>query len=676
MLPVKGTVRFWKHNREGDFNETELLDNSFAKELADRAITLECGIENGRIILPLYVEGGINAVALVEGVDPGLLGKMAPDWLAEFRDSLQVRLEERKKDFVDPVTGLYNARALSLFFDQSAENDNDKVLFLICSKKKSRRVTDQLPQVKNIGGFIDATNPEPLFYLGGNVFGLLLDDVNRQKTLKTAHWLLQRLKKEGVQSAHIGISINDAEKKTGVSSVLQECWQALMAAERRGTFSFCEGSYLKNKEQHPFALPEKHVISYLRRKWRARKQFALLCFCAENIPAEIHVKNSFAKIFKEILPKECFFVFESDLEGYILIFDLNAEQVLDLVGKVKQEIEKKYKKISVGFGISHWPLLNYNKTQTIVNCRKAIMHGRFLGEGTITKFDHVSLNVSGDYYYDEGDYRKAVSDYKLGVKLAPEDINLLNSLGVALTALNKLRDAVGYFERVLQIDANDFMALVNMGFARRILGDNDLAISCFEKAALQKEFAESSVFEELSLQLARLYADQGRPADALVVLEKLDQKKNIHQKYTQWQMKGEVNAALGNYKEAIKYQQRVLQINPQDADALSLLGELYALDGQGDDIALSLCKKAVEIDDSSWKNWYRIALVQYKMELLDHACVAVQECLRMNRKSVNALTLAEKIFKKSGELRKSKNMRNRLLKVVQSDHENVNTMPN
>ncbi len=245
--------------------------------------------------------------------------------------------------------------------------------------------------------------------------------------------------------------------------------------------------------------------------------------------------------------------------------------------------------------VSHWPLLNYTKTQSIVNCRKALMHGGFFGSGSVTVFDHVSLNVSGDYFFDEGDYRQAVRDYRTGVLLAPDDINLLNSLGVALTALNRLREAVVYFDRVLAIDSHDFMALVNMGFTLRILGNEAKAIGCFKQASQHKEFADSPVFEEVSLQLAQLYCDQDRHDSALELLKKLEQKKNIHQEYTLFLLLGEACAGTGQYRQAVSSLQKVLRINPRDAYALSLLGEMYALDEQGDEIALSLCQKAVAI---------------------------------------------------------------------------------
>ncbi|MDH3330359.1 MAG: tetratricopeptide repeat protein, partial [Desulfobulbaceae bacterium] len=486
-----------------------------------------------------------------------------------------------------------------------------------------------------------------------------------------------RLKREGLHSAHIGISIQDDDKaQRGAVPVLHECWQALETAERRGIFSLCEGSYLADRESHPLALPPHQVVSILRRKWRGARQFGLIRLSIEDVPAETFEEFEFDKTVAGTLPEGVSFTSVSSREGYILAPDLPAEKILSLGKRIKKKVESEHKTVSVALGVSHWPLLNYTKTQSVVNCIKALMHGRFFGSGSVTVFDHVSLNVSGDYFFDEGDYRQAVRDYRTGVLLAPDDINLLNSLGVALTALNRLREAVVYFDRVLAIDSGDFMALVNMGFAHRILGNEDKAIRCFEKASRHTEFADSPVFDELSLQLARLYCDKEIYDSALELLKRLDRSQNGRQGYSLFLLQGEACAGIGQHKEAVSFLQKAVRINPHDPHALSLLGELYALDEQGDEIALSLCQKAVSIDDASWKHWYRLALVQLRMGRLEEAREAVQESLRINRKAVEALSLAEQIYMQLGVLSKARSMHNRLLKIARTDHKAVKAMLN
>jgi len=59
----------------------------------------------------------------------------------------------------------------------------------------------------------------------------------------------------------------------------------------------------------------------------------------------------------------------------------------------------------------------------------------------------------------------AIKEYKRGLQIDPDNINLLNSLGVIYAQINRYHQAIPLFEKVLGIDSEDFMALFNLGFA-------------------------------------------------------------------------------------------------------------------------------------------------------------------------------------------------------------------
>jgi len=676
LLPVTGRVVFWGSDWGQDKATRQIGDKKIAEQFSARTAALQSGIIDDKLILPLSIAAGENVAAIIEGIDPDLLEKMAPEWVMELRDTVQERLEGKRKRWIDPVTGLFNAELLMQSLKEECRQGSSKVLFLICAKNKTRRVTELLPKTVQTGRLIDATTNSPLFYLGGNIFALLLDNLTRSESLKTAHRLLNRLKREGLQSVHIGIStqIRDNQNREN-GTVLQECWKALETAERRGTFSLCEGTYLKDEGIHALVGPGRQVVSSLRKKWRGKKQFGLLLLTLENTSADAEALGM-GNLVRDMLPASASFIQVSPGEAYIVFPELPTEKVAGIGKDIKQRLEKKYISLSVALGISQWPLLNYSKTGTALNCRKAVMHGRFFGAGSVTVFDHVSLNVSGDYYFDEGDYRQAVRDYRNGVLLAPDDINLLNSLGVALTSLNRIREAVVYFSRVLSIDPDNFMALVNIGFAQRILGDEGKAILCLEKASRHTEFDDSTVVEELSLQLAQLYCGEQSYEKALTLLLNLKRKMGSRQGCTLLMLLGEAYEGTGKFREAVPYFQQVVRMNPHDAKALSLLGKLYAMEEQGDEIALSLCQKAISLDDTSWKNWFHLAMVRFRMGLLDEALAAIQQCLRLNRNDLQVLILAEKIYRQTGDNRKVRSIRNSLIKATAASRKAASSMLN
>jgi tetratricopeptide (TPR) repeat protein len=94
-----------------------------------------------------------------------------------------------------------------------------------------------------------------------------------------------------------------------------------------------------------------------------------------------------------------------------------------------------------------------------------------------------------------------------------------------------------------------------------------------------------------------------------------------------------------------------------------MLGRLYAEQKQGDEIALSLCEQAVNIDDSHWKHWYYLAWVRYKMAQYESSLEALKECLQRESKSVEAMNLAGQAYGKLGIKSKSIEMYKKVLKI-------------
>jgi cytochrome c-type biogenesis protein CcmH/NrfG len=115
--------------------------------------------------------------------------------------------------------------------------------------------------------------------------------------------------------------------------------------------------------------------------------------------------------------------------------------------------------------------------------------------------------------------------------------------------------------------------------------------------------------------------------------------------------------------------QRAVRHNPHDAQSLSTLGELYSRAGQGNDIALSLCAKALAIDDKPWKYWYRLALVRANAADLAGAATAIRESLRRNGREVESLLLAGRIYRQQGACNKARSMYNRVVRQAPEQHE-------
>ena len=111
--------------------------------------------------------------------------------------------------------------------------------------------------------------------------------------------------------------------------------------------------------------------------------------------------------------------------------------------------------------------------------------------------------------------------------------------------------------------------------------------------------------------------------------------------------------------------QRANRYNPQDSRVLSLLGEVYDAEGEGGEIALSLCREAVELDDAKWDNWYRLGLVEYRQGRLREALPALQRSLKLNRASLEAAELLQQVYEATGKKRLALNLAEKITRLRQ-----------
>ena len=166
------------------------------------------------------------------------------------------------------------------------------------------------------------------------------------------------------------------------------------------------------------------------------------------------------------------------------------------------------------------------------------------------------------------------------------------------------------------------------------------------------------------MQLGQLYCARGEYKQAVRVLEKMRSRNEEKTGYLLFSLLGGAYAATGNNDKAITMLQAAIRHNPHDARSLSMLGDLYGVERQGDDIALSLCSRAVNIDGFSWDNWYRLAKVKFMVEDYDGAQAAVRESLIRNSKAVDAIFLAGKIFTNHGNKKQARKMFQKALQAV------------
>lgn len=585
------------------------------------------------LFLPVWSRNDLAGVAVATGCSK-IVQDYSPAQLDEASKQISREMRLLKQSCVDPVTGLFNGRALIGRvgrLQQSIDAGESRFFSLLLVELHPRASDARLAfeAAKKAAAFLTSLVGHMAVpcHLGSSIFGLIWEGVAEKEALKTADLLLRWLKRENFPRGHIGITASDIEPpENGEGEIFfEQAWKALEIARKRSPFALCSYRHVSDSCAHPLNVVDPKTISRLRSLWAKKDSFGIV---------QLHMDKGGAAGDFDVALKGCMGR-ESCLPikgGDWLIFleGRGEKEMLQQCEEIQQKLANAG--YTVSMGIALYPCEDSKKHDVPGNCQRALLHTAFYGPGSMTVFDAVSLNISGDVYYNEGDLASAVKEYRRGRAFDPENTNLMNSLGVTYANMNKYAEAVAQFEEVLSRDKENFMALYNLGFSCLALGDRKKGLYYLEKASLTGE--ENF---DLFFQLGKLYCLDGRYKDAVNVLqqgEKLGPKKASDISHgAVYRYLGEAYKGVGENEKAIVSLQRASRYNPGDSTALSMLGELYSEEKEGDEIALSLCQQAVELESNQADNWLRLGNVLMQQEDAQAAVSAFQKGLECDRQS-------------------------------------------
>jgi tetratricopeptide (TPR) repeat protein len=616
---------------------------------------------------------------------------LSAEWLSDRSRIISREFFLQKQLAFEPVTGMFNGQHLHdtlegllsdrqhVHFKSNKKGIQDSVsknvaLFLIEIYPRANNTEKALNYIVRAGYYLESfLGQDVLHHLGNGVFGYIGHDLDEERAKILGKNILSWFRREGFYRIHIGIntiegsgetSSNESREEPGCNEMLEQTWKALRKASRRGPYALCTFNSISNPEAHPLNKTKPAVMAKLRKLWVDNDRFAILLISQDR------------KLHEKVFPKRLLALIEAKAEAapinesetFVFLADADARKAKSWIRDFKKKLT-----IDLGttysIGIACFPCVDFKKSDIPQNARKALLHAGFFGPDTVTFFDGVSQNVSGDIYYGEGDLIRAVKEYKMGLEIEPTNTNLLNSLGEAYARMNKPQKAKLFFEKILRSEPNHYMGLFNLGVIYLTTGEDEQAIRYFEKTlSVSRRKCETNQPNDLLLQLSKLYCRTGRFNKAVALLEKegimAEDNSTVPGRAVLLRYLGEAYLGKGKNNEAIWVLQRAVRYNPHDAYSLSMLGEVYAVQKQGDEIALSLCEQAVNIDDSHWKHWYRLARVRYKIGQYESALEALKECLLRERKSMEAMNLAGQVYDKLGIKSKATGMFQKVLKIV------------
>ena len=252
----------------------------------------------------------------------------------------------------------------------------------------------------------------------------------------------------------------------------------------------------------------------------------------------------------------------------------------------KRLVEKTGKTATIG--VASFPTITYKKSEIINNARKALDHATFFGANSLVAFDDVSLNISGDKFYEKGEIQKAIDEFKLALELDPNNVNVHNSLGVCYGLQSHYGLAIAAFQKAIAIDPGEYMALHNLGLVHLLIEERDRALEYFLDA-----YKINGNNFEVAFQTGKLYFETGNFKKSRPYLERaaeLEPKSGQVYRYLGdcYAADHMPEAAISAYKKAIKH-------NPHDASAMSALGNIFDNQGENPEITLMFLRESVAL---------------------------------------------------------------------------------
>ena len=583
------------------------------------------------LVIPFSLEGGEVVAAVVSGVDPVLIRNVGDDWLVEIRDELLESFRLVRQACIDPETGLFNLASLYTLLE-SIDTYESVHLFFVELRPGRKMARDAFFFIRKSGLLLQTFtgNRFPVHRIGHQLFCVVCIHEDRAFGTRFGTSMVRWLRRENFKRVHVGccrggevVGERDPIREKR-QKVLDGAWLALKTARQRGPFSLYNHWPRGDLQRMRSKARSRKIVGRLRSKWQDLDCFSLVQF-QQDRPGNPETGVYLRSVVDPVM------VYEDGVDLYILRPGIGEEVVQWVREVLRKGMDGDGPLRRVSVGISCYPQTDFKKSELVENCRKALIHGKFFGPGAVTVFDHVSLNISGDGYYGEGDMVMALREYKKGLACQHNDVNLLNSLGVTYGMLDQHGLAIASFEKALEVEPDNYMALYNLGLASELTLDVQTALACFKKALGVSEDGEVSAESRMDLlfHLGKMHCLAGTYKEASAILlswyhtveKERDRGKVLR-------LLGEAYHGLGESGEAIRWLQRAVHFDEFDSRSLSLLGSLYLEENEGDEIALSLCRKSVELNSGSLLYKLRLAAVLIQLGRIDEGLVALKPCLR------------------------------------------------
>jgi len=194
-----------------------------------------------------------------------------------------------------------------------------------------------------------------------------------------------------------------------------------------------------------------------------------------------------------------------------------------------------------------------------------------------------------------GKLQEAIGCYDKLLEINPRDDKTWNNKGNALDTLGKHQEAIECYDKSLEINPRDAAAWCNKGDALDTLGKHQEAIGCYDKA-----LGINSRLNEVWSNKGKALHNLGKPQEAIGCYDKSLEINPREDRV--WSNKGSALNDLGKHQDAFECYDKSLEINPKNTEVWNNKGvALYEL-GKPQE-AIGCYDKSLEINPRYFKAW-------------------------------------------------------------------------
>jgi tetratricopeptide (TPR) repeat protein len=272
------------------------------------------------------------------------------------------------------------------------------------------------------------------------------------------------------------------------------------------------------------------------------------------------------------------------------------------------------------------------------------------------------------------------------------------TLGIYYLQNSRIADAIAEFDLIVTAWPDDYKSRYYLALAYEEAGQQEKALENFKLINEDSEY-----FTNSRIHIVYILSDSGKEAEGIEVLQKaIKAKKDEGSFYlilaSIYEEKSDFKKAISTFQEGIKYNERdtelhfrfgaildksgdkqggivqmkkVLEIDPNHADALNYIGYSYADEGIKLDEALDLIQKALKIKPDSGFIIDSLGWVYYRKGLYDDALSSLQKAFSLKSDDPTIAEHLGDVYLKKNEYQHSLEMYQKALSLKHEENEKL-----